>query len=1656
MVDIQRLRGSTPSQQAAILRKAVECPEAASIVTDQLLTAIREERIPTSTIQIWLSIAQSPIATVAAVRQPHNGIVRQGAMLLLTAHIRRAESFAETWDALGGTDGIVDLLSELSVFDVRALLKCFRATAYSPIAREERQKRMVELFNLLSDPEKNPETRPLKVHYTSIIPACTQEMALQWTKHASDDSIPEWQSVLDSHPLVTKRLRRRVQKAHWDATEQQIFDKYFGPEDPSLCLDELKPFTVRSKKFGIKVVGVFTQSDTLRGFTAESVMKNVILETAKHCSRRRTPNDLDSQFWSGLLTCLQKHPSLASGDWMVSETTVKPWHGGLGSKSLLHYAAARWNHRQLSSQDDGSLGRLMGLIPDQLVKSLKLDDLLFAVSPGQRYNFLRLFYQHAGPYKFDIGPNGDSLAGVGFSATMFLSLSSFDAVALFERYRRGNTRYGSLILSRTSRKPVNFSLFMHDKNVDESLYPDGNALRAYILRRAWAKLDSSAHMDNPAPIFEDLRVNELDGRRKRSAQSDEPEARSCWAIAALCLCVAMGDYDAYANTWIWARRFNRDRVTLRAIYSCHLLQRNSGLDMLAVLPEAPVAIPDLEDKIQKANKILLLLVETAIMALREPSFKVSDWHLVLKLTGTVVTLRLRRCSKMQDFLRWSDEDMFDKVLRPSLDVLIDTEALLLKPEHKRLQTQAPHGLLQPVGRQDPLAWRPYVMQFLDTLAQRRNELWAKRRSQNNPSVITLEEPWPRGLPVQCLWHSLQEFCIEWEPSQDLFEHSKGAEYLQHRAQSVVFCDKDVMLMAPPAAREIQEAIGPFVDNWMYALRIYVGGADGKAKRQQRIDKALKHAMGPLTGDRMTPDEASRFWYDQFTQAGIKREEFSIASPNTREPARLPDPTSSRGPVEWDPDPEFQATEESPAGTKRIQGVTRLDCMLQAPTLNHRRWEWEVATRPEELTIPAETQQRSYWSMQWHNETGPPEAKGLVGWSSPCIGGDLVYSRMATAILCVNSTYGADTSLLMKPFPDEREPVFPAMYLDQDFLEREGKEGREAPARSALTASRHAIPPTLLTRLAASMLHRLRQEKSEERQRYDPFVQVLELAIYGASPSSALPLLRDFVVEFVDASAWHRILLNLGIVDRLNAREAEAFFVSLAKAITERLKQQKEQPPASEKPSTDKAPQLPLVKVTTVKMIAQLLRVGVFVRPGLAVDVLSQILRNASHVDIQIAAIEPLISASGDAALKPQIMDMLKRYAVPLASALNERKPETEADWVAAENGGELLSLDTKDRVLNMLIEKSTANESMHLELAGLAFQQSAENHTRWATLFLKKHDLRLDAGILPKIPLHPDMLRRKIDATKPAAVSLQDFNTMRNYVLFLLREPEALKEANKQVRENTELCRTNAGKHWLKMWDNGPFAGLAWGGPWAAGLLTEFAKLDREQEPTTVPYKMVEEFAYEIGTVLLDRGDLGGFDLFRQMLVIPYDQTHEDRGHAKIARLLIEHIDRLRTPEWQTNPNRQPSVLPRTLPLRLALIPLHPDMPEHGIAESADILIELLREVLTSRVPYFDQYREIERHVASKMVLTLALPLGSLSKMDNPQDPTPVDYLRAKLAAEIVEAQPQREEHPLTVLESLELMLREWRASPAEELRTLAEKLPHTLKPKEATSISNQ
>ena len=128
------------------------------------------------------------------------------------------------------------------------------------------------------------------------------------------------------------------------------------------------------------------------------------------------------------------------------------------------------------------------------------------------------------------------------------------------------------------------------------------------------------------------------------------------------------------------------------------------------------------------------------------------------------------------------------------------------------------------------------------------------------------------------------------------------------------------------------------------------------------------------------------------------------------------------------------------------------------------------------------------------------------------------------------------------------------------------------------------------------------------------------------------------------------------------------------AILDKLAEQRK--PKGQKHALDNADgvvasisQRPSVKVTTVKLLAQLLREADYVSEKFAVDVLSTLSKTASHVDVKLAILNSLLEMlkTSNSDLTESIFTSLEEM-VPLIGTLNERRPLTEADWAAARDG----------------------------------------------------------------------------------------------------------------------------------------------------------------------------------------------------------------------------------------------------------------------------------------------------------------------------------------------------------------------------------------------------
>ena len=1658
---IRRVRAGSPQQQAAILREALNSPGGdTESITKTLLSAIEVGLLPAPAIQPWLAVAKSPVASALALKQKHSAIARRIAMARLAKQLRRSTTFATTWDALGGAQGIARTMYALSVHELRCLCTALGDSARGHVDSDadgqvsvRRRRCITELFDLLMDEHRNgQEKRPVRPIYSRLMPACTLERAMEFADRL--DQHEPGSIGISNDTEVNSRLQKRLPTVDWAAFEKRAFGQAFYSEKLPVNVDRLRPFIERNLDFGLQVLGAFVDSEDLRGETPGRVLSRLVVPLARSCSRRPKARkarrgavesaDAHAQLWRLIRVWLEKH--------YLVQGCPHPDKNDAAEKNLVSCVDRCWNPGTGDSDDETNPWMLLSPVLPKL-HSPNMELRLGSKRPGLRYGLLRTILLYSPGHSFDIGDPSETssagLKGIKLRLAVFTCLPAVQGLVLFERCLEANSDLSFLCWGREDEGDRN-GLLRQALDMQSGSGPDWHILRAVLLQSLGT--EHPVLPKDPDSILNQLRTTELAHRMKRSAQGSDPSVRSFWAISALRLCVALDDLDLLRDTFIWTRRYDRDPIVSRELrlVSWRFDDLENMLSCISVNDRLPQG--GLRTRMDKANAVAMANLETGALVRREPGFRYHhSFATAARTIADVTASRLRQLHRLQEPLGISDDEAFQGILQPTLDLLIRAEAVLLENKHLSGGGIAPVGLLlwtvaPEYGKKTPGA---PILTFFDTLAEQRNDLWEKHRSQNTAAVTTLPVPWPRGLPVQSL--------VEGAPRE-----AAGCPYLQKRITAVVFCDPEVALQPVPKDGEVLAAIEtnvndwtkPFIDSWVEALRLWLSEVEGDGdERGRRISRAWNHALGPLTGGRMSNAQAQRFWLaNGFEPAGAKEDvEVMIGSVVRRHIANMPQDGESGYPIEWDPDPEYPDAVTHSNVSRGLEEATCLDCML----LVNNGGRLRINT----VTTPVIPDPPSFWDLVFSGRRGNSvSACGLKG--------STIDTAMAAAMLHVSSVLGADGSLLMKPFPgNTSEPRFSAAYLDQDFLQRTQHLGVVLSTLERLTPF---IPPQLLSKLAASMMSRLESGDASQPD-YSSLAQVIKMLVRSDSPTLAVPLIARFILDGdSDASSWYRVFLNPTVLTLLDSKSAESFFTSLSESIVERLRGQ-EGRNVPDRPERAPSP----VKVTTVKMIAQLLRGGRFIDPKVSLDILMQLARAASHIDIRLEVMKSLEGFASTTEQKVLVMDFLRDLAPRIAGAMNERHPETEADWEAAEKGGPLPEVAPTDEsstrpLLRFFAEHESGRDMDMVELGLQILAVSAGNNSRWTKLFLKKHGFSLDHVELPSIPTRPEMLAGTAEVLlrrdrKRSRLPIQQFESMRQYVLLLLDPPPALEAITKSIEDLPKLCRSNAGRHWLHIWKPHALKAHQCGGRWMCDALgASTSPEERPAGPGFVTRDMVEDAVMDMAEIHLSKGAVDDLLMLVGTLTPDFDlengATIETRGAGKVLRQLISRIDNLRTAEWQTDRNRKPAKLPDTFKLRLKLLslpgrwwtlsqPPDPQVPRRHLPGFVDRIVDLLRSVVDSGMPYFEQYSEIEKHLAHhvEQKLYVASMIGSTSRFRDAQRPSLTDLLCVRLAASLVSFRnaPYRQEHDIPAARE---MVESWEDSVIEEVRNQASWLRQKLR----------
>jgi hypothetical protein len=442
----------------------------------------------------------------------------------------------------------------------------------------------------------------------------------------------------------------------------------------------------------------------------------------------------------------------------------------------------------------------------------------------------------------------------------------------------------------------------------------------------------------------------------------------------------------------------------------------------------------------------------------------------------------------------------------------------------------------------------------------------------------------------------------------------------------------------------------------------------------------------------------------------------------------------------------------------------------------------------------------------------------------------------------------------------------------------------------------------------------------------------------------------------------------------------------------------------------------MVKVTTVKLLAQVLKEASFLGDDFIVDALATLFDKATHVHIRAVVVDSLAAVlfgSRSDKVREAIVSFLETKVVPVAAELNERSPMTGNDWTIAEQAKEppeVYSDAGLAPICAALVKAvKSSSKSEFLQAYNLVdrillplIRRLRENNTRWLNIFLHKHNSSHLATQIPRSPSKPQLLEvLLLNFTKnmPAA----EFANLSDVLAFASCTPKACKELTARVEKQPEAYKQNDTRHWLRITE-----GLHIVQPKRhPKVLTviDYPEIIKSLQTAQFPSsedavahdlitpahleiherKILDLLAADFPTCL--RTWKSHTAIYEPPLEGMSSEARQRwRKHCQpLVQHAIKIVESLRTQDWQRSPQRTPSVLPDTFQLRLWLLPYPSFYPsserESRLAAFASEVRDVVRRLASSGKPYHTRWPLLHQalHKCSKQEFAaLALQLGAL------------------------------------------------------------------------------
>ncbi|KAI1141733.1 hypothetical protein F5Y05DRAFT_423433 [Hypoxylon sp. FL0543] len=1511
--------------------------------------AIASGAVPPTVVHVFLSVCKEPDAIAYALVQKTSIVARR---IAINHFIRkcRSEHFLAMWNAVDRLRGMLALMSTMSVHEINLLCRGIGKCTPTKGPVRIRQRCFSELFEMLNNTgSESLDGRPLRSYYNKILPACLPVTVLHEASRST-------------------KFRCIIDRAHIYDYQSGLDAKFFPPKSAAQSITPYK-FVLESSAIGFRMMFLRRLSMTpsyLKG-NAKNLIEDLVRPLARHFSGLRTGHchDLQVDLYGLLAKCIAMERGIATNlDYALISYAIKAWGSARGTRDSM----------------EDLIKTLLSFMPQRYRYTLRrIATELRHVRPALRFSLLRLLLQNARPFEVDISNTcSEELRSLGdaWPPRLFYVLPSGDSLGLFQLLWEANP-HGKFI---AADEPSNLEAVMRDANYRAEKFGDPYIFSALLHVRDNDRNSSNTWFSEVNAVLQE--------RKSKAMSMQNAEDKANWVQSAALLSIASGSLQIYEETILWARQFKGDPLIVNRLFSSDTLFSRESLDLLSGIPQRITdgifSLARLERNIEQANRMVIHYVEMIATQCSEPHFDMSDINQlsnIQHLPSRIIWRRAQLLDALQEGAGLTNDEIYNAVWKQSIDMLLGFERFNLEDDHRRLCFNVLKGPL--MGQQSTDSPKAHLAKFLDELGKSRDGLWQEYRSRRCPELANIGAPWPRGLPIQYLTPTLPS---AW----------KNMPYLESRARAILFAPRATLLAPPPTDNGTKAVIGPFLDSFVFALRVFILAANQGPERDERIQQVWDHSLTQLTCE-------SQFKISNF---------------------ELPAQHISPGPIEWNPSQvsgNFQTTPHIIRHSEKFP-ESCLECMLRAEKVQGSlcldtvsRYSW---TSKPEIILAGTTQ--AIWDFGGSLKELTPSTRDAL---------------VAAAIEILNSKYGIDSSLFILPFPSPSDIRFPSLYLGNEFIEGEGNSITSDPAIRILDRFSSSVPPQLLQRLTRSMWERLDRDKTSTQEAFLAFTKIIRRLALGDSPQAACEFIKEAVLKYQNEELSHNYLLDTAFLSHFRPDHMVDMSHSLAYAIKNKLRLQQRARKLRE--MRNQPPEPPRIKVTTVELVARLLCQTKHVDSASVLEPLVQLFLNSPHADMQVAIVQSLLriqSESSHEDIQSDIIRILEEHVVPIVASVNERRPPTETEWIKAwTREGPLPdvyeSSPTSDLppIIRLLVDAiptlPTAKDSIGQPSRGLWMDKiirpivngSTKNHRRWTTLFLELNGFDLNVKYLPPIPVNPRLL---IDIFCKCPEYLHDatFDAIKEVVEINTRPESTVSTINEAVRGTFLLRDSNARKHWLSVW-NITESPLSLGIPQLARLLFDKTMISAEEPLGGATIRGVQLFLMEIADTYLSTSNVHGFNAFMEELDFPGRicslETHAffKSNCLPLLKGLVVRIDSLRTSNRQQGPNPTVSKFPDTWPIKLQIL-----KGEHWKQSSerlsADDIRDFVRDV-TSLIQQLasDQEPGYQRWVSLKQMTlkqfhtrdsySLALEMGSIEELKTP-DRSFVDHLRFQLATELL------------------------------------------------------